>query len=503
MELMNAFFNWIMGRRMGQIEHFMRHPTEVQEKIFTDLIQKGKHTEWGRKHHFESIKTYQQYAATVPCSTYEEIFPYIERMMLGEKDILWPGTVDWFAKSSGTTNARSKFIPVTQDSLEDCHYKAGKDLISMYVSRYPETKLFLGKSIGIGGSYKRYEQNPDVFYGDVSAIIMKNLPIWAEYMRTPGLDVALMDNWEEKLDKMARITAKENVTNISGVPTWTVLLLEYILKLTGKSNILEVWPNLEVFSHGAVAFGPYREIFRKLIPDENMHYVELYNASEGFFGMQDTNEPDEMLLMLDYGVFYEFIPLGEKGERIIPLAEVKTGENYAMVISTNGGLWRYKIGDTVRFTNTSPYRIKISGRTKHFINAFGEELIIENAEYAIAEACSKTGALITNFTAAPVYFKEGHRGCHEWVIEFKKAPENLHTFIGLLDNNLRAINSDYDAKRQHDLALTLPLVHIAPHGTFYQWLKNKGKVGGQNKVPRLSNNREFIEDILASLKITY
>ncbi|WP_026210889.1 GH3 auxin-responsive promoter family protein [Flexithrix dorotheae] len=504
MELLNSFFNWVMSKRMGQIEFFMEKPLEAQEKIFQNLISSARHTEWGKKYHYSEINALGAFQKQVPVSTYEDLFPYIHRMMMGENNILWPSKVNWFAKSSGTTNARSKYIPITKESLEDCHYKGGKDIITVMINRKPETRLFGGKTVGIGGSYAKFEDNPNTFVGDVSAIIMKNLPIWAEYMRTPGLDIALMDKWEDKIRLMAEITSRENVTNISGVPTWTIVLLERILELTGAKNILEVWPNLDVFSHGAVAFDPYRETFKKLIPNDDLLYLELYNASEGFFGMQDTSKPNEMLLMLDYGVFYEFIPMEESDKenpKVVTLGDVEIGKNYAMLISTNGGLWRYKIGDTVKFTSTYPYRIKISGRTKHFINAFGEEVIIENAETAISKACKKTNARIVNFTAAPIYLEAGKKGGHEWIIEFENDPDDLDKFTNLLDETLREVNSDYDAKRYKDMALVRPKVHAAPSGTFYQWMKNRGKLGGQNKVPRLSNNREFVDDILKLLEV--
>ncbi|MDW7693998.1 GH3 auxin-responsive promoter family protein [Flammeovirgaceae bacterium SG7u.111] len=504
MSFINSFFNWVMGRRMNQIERFMLKPYEAQEQVFHHLVSTARHTEWGKKYGYSEINSIDKFKERVPISTYEELFPYIDRLMHGEQFLLWPTKVTWFSKSSGTTNARSKFIPITEESLEDCHYKAGKDMMSIYVTRNPETNLFTGKNIGIGGTYQRSEKNPDMFYGDVSAVIMKNLPMWAEFMRTPGLDIALMDKWEEKIEKMARATIKEDVVSISGVPTWTLVLLERILEITGKKDITEVWPNIELFSHGAVAFKPYRETFKKLIPSSNMHYLELYNASEGFFGVQDTNEPDEMLLMLDYGVFYEFIPMEEfekENPKTLWIDEVEVGKNYAMVISTNGGLWRYKIGDTIRFTSKEPFRFKITGRTKHFINAFGEEVIIENAEAAITEASKTTGAQVANFTAGPIYLEAGKKGGHEWVIEFDKAPDDTTKFDESLDKILRDVNSDYDAKRYQDIALVAPTIHHVPKGTFYDWMKKRGKLGGQHKVPRLSNNREYLDDILEMLKV--
>lgn len=489
-----------MKKRIHDIDLFRKYPHEVQQELFQNLITKAKGTEWGMKYGYSDKFSVREFQERVPVTTYEELYPYIERVMMGEQNILWPTKTEWFAKSSGTTNARSKYIPVSPESLEDCHYKGGKDMLSIYVNLFPETKLFTGKGLSIGGSHRPSEINAKVNCGDVSAVIMQNLPIWAEAMRTPPLKVALMDKWEEKIEKMVELTVQENVTSMSGVPTWTYVLLKRILEVTGKNNILEVWPNLELFTHGAVAFGPYRQLFREIIPFDKMNYLEVYNASEGFFGIQDqAGTEDEMLLMLDYGVYYEFIPMDqfdEENPKTLTLDQVELGKNYAIVISTNAGLWRYKIGDTVRFTNLSPYRIKISGRTKHFINAFGEEVIVENAETAITKACQVTNAIITNFTAAPVYMESGKRGGHEWIIEFEKEPNNLQQFTQVLDETLREINSDYDAKRQNDIALQEPIVHVAPQGTFLNWLRDKGKLGGQNKVPRLSNSREFLEEML-------
>ncbi|QMU30999.1 GH3 auxin-responsive promoter family protein [Adhaeribacter radiodurans] len=503
MEIINSIMTWVMKKRIHQIDLFRKYPHDVQNELFSNLLDTAKNTEWGKKYGYAEITSVEEFKRRVPISTYEDLFPCIERVMKGEQNVLWPSTISWFAKSSGTTNARSKYIPVSPESLEDCHYKGGKDMLSIYTNLYPDTRVFNGKSLSIGGSLRENEYNPNTYCGDVSAVIMQNLPIWAEAIRTPPLKVALMDKWEEKIEAMSDITIKENVTSITGVPTWTYVLLNRILELTGKSNILEVWPNLELFAHGAVAFGPYRELFKQLIPSDQMHYLEIYNASEGFFGIQDqAGTHDEMLLMLDYGVYYEFIPMEEidsDNPKVLTLDQVELNKNYALVISTNAGLWRYKIGDTIKFTNLEPFRIKISGRTKHFINAFGEELIIENAESAIIKACQKTNAIISNFTAAPVYFEGKNRGGHEWVIEFSQQPDNLETFREVLDQTLRTVNSDYDAKRQNDLALQPPIVQLAPAGTFHQWLQQKGKLGGQNKVPRLSNSREYIEEILALL----
>jgi len=505
MGLLNAILTWIMKKRIHQIELFMKYPHEVQDELFKKLIQAGKTTEFGQTYGLEDIENYEQYCARVPVHTYEQLYPYIARLLRGEQNILWPTEIKWFSKSSGTTNARSKFIPVSYEALEDCHFKGGKDMLAIYVNNYPNTKLFDGKGLAVGGSHQVNENDPTAssYYGDVSAVIMQNLPLWAEFIRTPKLETALMSNWEEKIEKLARETAVENVTNIAGVPTWTILLIQRVVEITGKKNIMEVWPNLEAFFHGAVSFLPYRKVFQDLIPNPAMVYWEIYNASEGFFGIQDRSNSDEMLLMLDYGIYYEFIPMDDTQSsqpKVIPLHEVEIGKNYAMIITTNSGLWRYNIGDTVKFTSRSPYRIKISGRTKQFINAFGEEVIVENAEAAVTKACDVTGAIIDNFTAAPVFLEANKKGGHEWIIEFRKKPADLTAFTHTLDETLRQINSDYDAKRSHDLALVAPKIHSVEPGTFYNWMKKRGKLGGQNKVPRLANSREYVEDILTMIQ---
>ena len=505
MQLLNSILTWVMKKRIHQMELFMKYPHEVQDEVLKKLIVTARDTEFGRQYAFDDLLNYEDFRQRIPIHSYEKMFPYIERLMAGEQNVLWPSEIKWFAKSSGTTNARSKFIPVSPEALEDCHFKGGKDLISIYVNNFPDTEMFSGKGLAVGGSLQANEYDPtsSSHYGDVSAVIMQNLPPWAQFIRTPSLETALMSNWEEKIEKLAAETAKVNVTNIAGVPTWTVLLLKRIVEMEGKKNILEVWPNLEVFFHGAVAFKPYRNLFKSLIPSDRMRYWETYNASEGFFGIQDQSDSEDLLLMLDYGVFYEFIPTEElenEYPRALALSEVELGKNYAMVITTNAGLWRYNIGDTIKFTSLSPYRIRISGRTKHFINAFGEEVIIENAEAAVTKACEATGAVIDNFTAAPVYLEHDKRGGHEWIIEFKVPPSDLGDFTRILDETLRKINSDYDAKRAHDLALVAPKIHSVAEGTFYNWMKKRGKLGGQNKVPRLSNSRDYVEEILEMIR---
>lgn len=505
MNIINSVMTWLMKKRIHQIELFIKYPLDVQQEVFQSLVETAKDTEFGRQYHFADIQTRQDFIGRVPVTSYENFYPYIDRLLHGEQNVLWPTPIKWFAKSSGTTNAKSKFIPVSQEALDDCHYKGGKDLISIYVNNYPDTEVFAGKNLAIGGSQQinPLDENADSYAGDVSAVLMKNLPFWAQLSRTPKLEIALMDNWEEKVEKIARATIHDNVTSIAGVPTWTVVLLQRILEITKSGNLLEVWPDLELFIHGAVSFTPYRDLFKKLIPSDQMHYLETYNATEGFFGIQDQKESEDMLLMLDYGIYYEFIPAEDfesEHPKTYDISEVEVGKNYALVITTNAGLWRYKIGDTIKFTSVYPFRFVISGRTKHFINAFGEELIIENAEKAIAAACQATGALVEEYTAAPQYMGDSKQGRHEWIIEFSREPADLDEFTNLLDQKLREVNSDYDAKRAKDLAVAKPLVHKAAKGTFYQWMKKRGKLGGQHKVPRLSNDRAYVEELLERLK---
>jgi len=504
MTIFNSVFTWFMKKRIHQIELFMKYPNEVQEEWFEQLISMAESTEWGRRYQYKSIENLTQFKERVPIQNYDTLKPYIERMLKGEKNVLWPSEIRWFAKSSGTTNDRSKFIPVSEEALEECHFKGGKDVLTIYFNNQPNARMFTGKVLTLGGSHQVSTINPDASFGDLSAVIMKNLPLWAELHRTPQLEIALLDNFEEKLEKIAQATKDVNVTSIGGVPTWNLVLFKRILEITGKKNMLEVWPNLEMYFHGAVNFGPYRDQFKALIPSDDMYYLENYNASEGFFGIQDTREPGDMLLMLDYGIFYEFLPLEnlhDENPHTLTLDEVELDKNYALIISTNAGLWRYMIGDTIKFTSLTPFRIRVTGRTKHFINAFGEEVIIDNAEQALEEACQQTGAVICEYTAAPVYFNGKDCGAHEWIIEFEKKPNEFERFVDILDETLRRINSDYDAKRFKDLALRRPIVRRAPEGTFFNWMKEKGKLGGQHKVPRLANDREYVDAILKVIEL--
>jgi hypothetical protein len=489
-----------MKKRFHQIELFMKYPHEVQEEWFKKLLFNGKDTEWGKRYDFHSIKTRKEFAERIPIHRYEDIKSDIDRVRNGEQNIFWNSEIKLFAKSSGTTSEKSKFIPVSQEALEECHYKGGKDMASIYCHNNPDTQIFDGRGLTIGGSHQITEINNENYYsGDLSALIMENLPYWAEFMRVPKRSVALMGEWEEKINQMALTTIDHNVTNILGVPSWTLLLLQHTLEITGKKTIKEVWPNLEVFFHGGVNFSPYKKQFQELIP-EGMNYMETYTASEGFFGLQDRTDGDDLLLMLDYGIYYEFLPLDKMNagsHATVSLDEVETGKNYALLISTNGGLWRYLIGDTVMFTSINPYRIKITGRTKNFINAVGEELIIDNAEQALATACKKGNAIITEYMAAPIYFNGNENASHQWLIEFKKEPDNIDYFAETLDNALKSLNSDYEAKRYKNMILRPPEIRKMPTGTFYKWLKKKNKLGGQHKVPRLSDNRKYVDEILS------
>lgn len=500
MALISSVLSWIMKKRIHQIELFMKYPHDVQQEWFNRLIAGGKDTEWGRKYDYQSIDKIDTFRERVPINDYESLKPYINRLRKGEQNILWHSEIKWFAKSSGTTSNKSKFIPVSVEALEECHYRGGKDMLSIYCNNVPETDVFSGRGLAMGGSHKITEINNENYYhGDLSAIIVQNLPYWAEFIRVPKRSVALMDEWESKIEKMAIDTIDHNVTNVLGVPSWTLLLLRRILEITGKESMFEVWPNLEVFFHGGVNFSPYEKQFEAILPHGRMKYMETYSASEGFFGIQDSLLRDDLLLMLDYGVFYEFMPMNElesENPQTILLDEVKTGVNYALVISTNAGLWRYLIGDTVMFTSINPFRIKITGRTKNFINAVGEELIIDNAEKALAISCQKCDAVINEYTAAPVYFNENENAAHEWLIEFEVPPASLEYFTETLDNALKSVNSDYEAKRYHNMILSTPIVQAVPSQTFYKWLKTKNKLGGQYKVPRLSNDRKHIDEIL-------
>jgi hypothetical protein len=499
MALLTSLINWFNVKRVYQIELIKKYPFEVQQETFMKLLSRGSYSEWGKQHGYDSIVSMEEFQRNVPLQTYEDIKPYVNRLREGENDLLWPGDIKWFAKSSGTTNDKSKFLPVSKESFEECHFRGGRDVLAFYLKNNPDSKIFSGKGLTLGGSHKVDNYNNQSYYGDLSAILIENLPFWTEFIRTPSHDIALLDKWEEKLEKIARETIQVNVTNIAGVPSWNLVMMKFILDYTGKSNLLEIWPNLELFIHGGVSFIPYKEQFRKIIPSDNMHYLETYNASEGFFAIQDDPGDNDMLLMLDYGIFYEFIPMdqfGESNPKVLTIEKVEKDTNYALVISTNSGLWRYIIGDTLRFTSTFPHKIVISGRTKHFINVFGEEVIVDNADRALGVACEKTGAQITDYTAAPVFMSNEKKGTHEWAIEFSKPPDDIDYFATLMDHALMSLNSDYEAKRYLNITLDKPVVNKVENGTFYHWLQERGKLGGQNKVPRLSNERKYLEELL-------
>jgi hypothetical protein len=496
--IVNSIATWFLKKRIHQIDLFLKYPIDVQEELLKGLINKAKHTEIGNQYDFNSIKTYADFAKSVPVTTYEDNESNYERARKGESNIFWPTPIKWFAKSSGTTNAKSKFLPVSNESLEECHYAASKDLLCLYLNNNPDSELFLGKSLRLGGSKELYKENGTVF-GDLSAILIDNMPFWAEFSSTPSNEVSLMPDWETKMQAIVDKTINENVTSLLGVPSWVLVLLNQVVESTGKNNLFEIWPNLEVYFHGGVSFDPYLEQYKKLLPKNNFLYYETYNASEGFFAIQDRNNSKELLLMLDYGIFYEFIPMDtydSPKEIVIPLSDVELGKNYAIVITTNAGLWRYKIGDTIRFTSINPFRIKVTGRTKHHINVFGEELIIENAEVALRKAAKLTHSEIVDYTAGPIFMEGKEKGAHEWIIEFKKQPDDSATFNKLLDAFLQESNSDYEAKRYNNTTLKPPKIHTARKDLFKDWLKQNDKLGGQHKIPRLSNSREFLEKLL-------
>ncbi|MCC8173760.1 MAG: GH3 auxin-responsive promoter family protein [Odoribacter sp.] len=497
MAFINSLISLFSSKRLSQIDYFKNNPLEVQNNTLKELLNKAGNTNYGQQYGFASIIDGNMYRQRLPVVSYEDVKDDIIATMEGKQNILWSEEIKWFAKSSGTTDAKSKFIPISPTSLEDCHFRGGKDIIAIFNNDYPNAQVFNGKTLALGGSSEVSKTNSNCRYGDLSAILISNTPFWVNRMKTPDASIMLMSEWEEKIEKICETTLKEDVRCLTGVPSWFLTLINKILEKTGKENLHEVWPNLELFIHGGVSFTPYREQYKKLLPDAKMKYLETYNASEGFFGIQDDLDDPSMLLMLDYGVYYEFMPMSELGKtypKTLLLKEVKTGVNYAIIISTNGGLWRYMIGDTIMFTSLSHYKFKITGRTKLFINAFGEELIIDNATEALKYACEKTQSEIFEFTAAPVFMDNNQKGAHEWIIEFKAPPQNIEEFAELLDEQLQKLNSDYEAKRL--LSLERLKIHVARPDLFTDWLKEKGKLGGQNKVPRLWNDRTHIEELL-------
>lgn len=489
----------VFNSRLHAIERYESHAEDIQRDTLERLLHEAARTEWGQRYGYDNMHSYEEFAAKVPVSTYEELKGYIDRMRHGERDVLWPGQVKWYAKSSGTTNDKSKFIPVSRDGLHDTHYQGGTDAVALYLHNNPLSRLFDGKALILGGSHAPNYNVANSLVGDLSAILIENINPLVNLVRIPPKKIALLSDFEEKRDRIAEMAIKKNVTNISGVPSWMMAVITRMLELSGKQYLDEVWPNLEVFFHGGIAFTPYRSQYEKLITSPKMHYMETYNASEGFFGIQDDPADKSMLLMLDYDVFYEFIPLEEVGKSnptVVPLTGVELNKNYAMVISTSCGLWRYMIGDTVMFTSRNPYKFVITGRTKYFINAFGEELIQDNAEKGLQEACRETGAEVKEYTAAPVFMDQNAKCRHQWVIEFAQMPDSVEHFADVLDKSLQQINSDYEAKRFHDITLQHLEVVVAREGLFDDWLKSKGKLGGQHKVPRLANNRNIIDEVL-------
>ncbi|GAB2672594.1 GH3 auxin-responsive promoter family protein [Flavihumibacter cheonanensis] len=501
MKLISPAISRLARLRLWQIEQWVANPVAAQREVLQELVTSAQYTEIGRQYGFNRLFNVREFKRTVPVHEYDDLKPFIERMLQGEENLLWNTPIRWFAKSSGTTSDKSKFIPVSDESLEENHYQGAKDVLTLYYGHNPDSELLSGKGLVIGGSHQVSQATEEISYGDLSAVLLQNSPFWGHWLRTPDLSIALMDEWEHKIEQLALNTIPENVTSISGVPTWTLVLMKRILEMTGKSCIAEVWPNLELYMHGGVSFVPYREQFRQLI-GKDIQYLEMYNASEGFFAAQDSPDADGMLLFTRHGIFYEFMPIEEYGKKFpntVGLNKVELGKQYAPVISTTGGLWRYIIGDTIQFSSLAPYRIKVSGRLKHFINAFGEEVIVDNTDKAISSACEKTGASVNDYTAAPIYFSQHGNGAHEWLVEFEKEPEDLALFAYELDSALKNLNSDYEAKRQKDIALRMPVVKAVKKGLFNEWLRSRGKLGGQHKVPRLSNDRTILDSILSFL----
>ena len=493
--IFNSVASFFLKRRISQIELFKDYPIEVQQEVLRKMIVYSIDTEIGKKYDFKTIRHYNDFKERIPTVTYEEIYKDIERNRKGEQNIFWRTPIKWFAKSSGTTNAKSKFIPISFESLEDCHYKAGKDMLSLYFNNNVNSQLLVGKCLRLGGSREIYENN-DSYYGDLSAIMIDNLPFWAELSSTPSSKTSLIPEWEDKVKAIIKESMNQKVTSFAGVPSWMLSLLQQVIDKTGKDNILEIWQDAEVYFHGGVSFEPYRNLYNKLFPSKDFKYFEIFNASEGFFAIQDQNSSTELLLMLDYGIFYEFIPVNGSESEIVSLADVKLNTNYEMVITTNSGLWRYKIGDTIKFTCLNPYRVKVTGRTKHFINVFGEELVVENAEMALSKTTELTKSEISNYTVGPIFMSDKTKGSHEWIIEFSKEPDDMNKFTEILDLSLQSLNSDYEAKRYKDSTLELPKIIKGRKNLFYDWLRSRNKLGGQNKIPRLSNSREYVEELL-------
>lgn len=484
--------------RLHEIERFREDPAGVQVGQLEYLLREGRRTKFGQEHGFDGITTVEQFRAHVPVADYEAFHGYIARAKAGERDVIWPGAVKWFAKSSGTTDAKSKYIPVSAQGLRDSHLRGPRDVIAFFADAHPDSEVFLGKTLTLGGSKRVEREGETAFTGDLSAILLENTPSWANLRRVPRVETALIPDFDLKVRKICEEAVGQDVRSFAGVPSWNLVLMNRILEYTGKDNILEVWPNMELFIHGGVSFKPYRAEYERIIPSAKMKYMETYNASEGFFSIADDPARDDMLLMLDYGVFYEFLPAAHLGDtsKAVGIEDVEQGMSYAMIISTSNGLWRYMIGDTVEFTSLAPYRIRITGRTKHFINVFGEEVMVGNAESALQAACAATGAVVAEYTVAPIFMQGREKGAHQWVVEFHKEPDSLERFARELDEALQRVNSDYEAKRFKNTTLHAPKVSMVRPGTFLRWLGSHGKVGGQNKVPRLGNDRALVEELL-------
>ena len=501
--IFNTTFGWYLRQRLRTLDAVAARPVETQRRWLMKLIQRAESTEFGRAHGFVDIESPERFAKRVRVQDYESLKPQIERMMRGEEDILWRGRVKYFSKSSGTTSDRSKYLPVSDENLRDCHIRGTWDTMSFFYDQVPNARQFAGKSLLMGGNLEQYQDRPGTITGDISAIMIDNMPGVARPFFTPDFETALLSNFEEKLARMVEIVSREkDLAMIGGVPTWTVVFFRKILEHTGAAHLLEVFPNLQGYIHGGVSFTPYREQFRRFLPDENFAYQEIYNASEGYFAAQsDFSNPDGgMRLLLDNGVYYEFLPMDQWDAEFpvaLTLDQVQIGVDYALLITTNAGLWRYRIGDTIEFTSLDPHTIRVTGRTKQFINAFGEEVMVHNTDQALHVACEQMGCAVSDYTVAPIYFQRGERGGHEWLVEFEQPPAEPERFADLLDEELQRINSDYAAKRTADLALERLQLRVLPPGSFNRWLKQKGKLGGQHKVPRLANERKYVEEILA------
>jgi len=499
-QILNAAITNYLKRRIKNIQEFIYEPMKTQHEQWQHLVNTAQFTKYGREYGFKDINSVSNFKRQVPVVNYDNFLPYINSILKGEENVSWPFPIEWFAKSSGTTSEVSKFIPVSYEAINECHYKAGKDVLALYCHNNPGAQIFSGKGLIMGGSHQVSDYNNNAKYGDLSAVLLQNMPVVAKFVNAPKLAISLLDDWEEKLVQMVDATIPKNITNISGVPTWTLVLLNKILQQTGAKSIYEVWPNFELYIHGGVSFNPYKQQFKNIFSKQQTKFYQTYNASEGFFGIQQSNSATDMMLLLDHGIFYEFIPMDELVKdhpKTLTIDEVELNTNYAIVVSTNAGLWRYKVGDTIKFTKLNPFSIEVTGRTKQFINAFGEEVMVANTDNAIVKACKLCNAEVAEYTVAPIYMENGGRGAHEWLIEFKTMPNCIEEFTKKLDKALQEVNSDYKAKRYKDIALQLPKVQLLSTGTFFNWMKTRGKLGGQNKVPRLSNNRNYIDSILA------